>query len=205
MSNTYCYLRLAGPGRDSAALKALLTEEVLGAWRQAGITVWGIWEGLFGVASNELVVIAAAAGEQPVEAFTAVFAGSAVGVEEALPLAATVRPSGTTPCQRPGLYVFRSFTVNNADVEEIAGLSAKAWETFENTDDYQAEPQGLFRQLDLSGEGGRMLLVTWYDGLRSWEISRRPAPEAMENFQRRRELTFGTSAIATRLLTPFPD
>ena len=45
-----------------------------------------------------------------------------------------------------------------------------------------------------------MMLVTWYDGFDSWEISRNPAPAARENFSRRRDLTLQTYAVATRLV-----
>lgn len=202
--NSYCYLHLAGEGRDTEALEAALKDGILGAWRQTGITVWGIWEGLFGIASNALIVVAAANGERDEAAFTAGLPDS-VRVVEALLLVPTVRPVDATPCDEPGLYVFRFFEVRNADADEIARLSNEAWTTFENTDAYQAEPQGLFRQQDLSAPRGRMLLVTWYDGLASWQTSRRPAPEAMENFLRRRELTFGTEALAARLVEPFAD
>jgi len=204
MSTTYCYLHLKGNGRDSRSLKEALKDRILGEWRQSGITVWGIWEGLFGVASNELLIMAASSDERDERAFTAALKGDAE-VLAADALAATVRPVGDAPCDKPGLYVFRFFDVNNSDVEEIATLSNQAWTTFEVTDDYQAEPQGLFRQQDLSAERGRMLLVTWYDGLGSWQTSRQPAPESVENFRRRRDLTFGTRALATRLVTPFED
>lgn len=202
--NSYCYLHLAGEGRDTQALKTALTRDVLGAWRQSGITVWGIWEGLFGIASNELIVVAVSNGERDEGAFTAALPDS-VRVADSLLLVPTVRPVGAAPCEKAGLYVFRFFEVGNADVDEIARLSNEAWTTFENTAAYQAEPQGLFRQQDLSAARGRMLLVTWYDGLESWQTSRRPAPEAMANFMRRRELTFGTEALATRLVEPFAD
>ncbi|MEJ2087251.1 MAG: hypothetical protein P8Y69_01940 [Gammaproteobacteria bacterium] len=166
--------------------------------------MWGIWEGLFGVASNELIVIGVANGERDVDAFTGVLPTS-VRLVSALLLQPTVRPVDAAPCDRPGLYVFRFFEVSNRDVDEIVRLSNEAWTTFENTDAYRAEPQGLFRQQDLSADKGQMLLVTWYDGLESWQTSRRPAPEAMQNFLRRRELTFGTRALATRLVQPFAD
>jgi hypothetical protein len=202
--NSYCYLHLAGEGRDGTALTAALKDVVLPGWRQRGITVWGIWEGLFGVASNELIVIGVANGERDVDAFTGVLPTS-VRLVSALLLQPTVRPVDAAPCDRPGLYVFRFFEVSNRDVDEIVRLSNEAWTTFENTDAYRAEPQGLFRQQDLSADKGQMLLVTWYDGLESWQTSRRPAPEAMQNFLRRRELTFGTRALATRLVQPFAD
>jgi hypothetical protein len=198
MNDTYCYLHLRGAGRDTKALRSNLTESVLGAWRQSGITVWGIWEGLFGVGSNELIVVAAAAGDRPQTAFTDAL-NSAV-VLDVLMLTPTVRPEGTAPCEKPGLYVFRFFDVDNENVEQIAALSLDAWKSFENTDNYEAEPQGLFAQQDRTAVEGRMLLVTWYDGLNSWQTSRRPAPAAMENFLQRRALTHGTRALATRLV-----
>ena len=203
MSNTYCYLHLSGAGRDQTALKQVLTEQVLGGWRQRSIVVWGVWEGLFGVASNELIVMAAAPGQRSAEDFTSVLPAS-VEVVDALPLRPTARPQGSAPCDTPGLYVFRFFRVRDRDVDEVVALSTAAWETFEASADYASEPKGLFRQQEAATGFGRMLLVTWYDGLDSWQTSRRPAPEATENFQRRRMLTDGTVALATRLLSPFP-
>ena len=70
----------------------------------------------------------------------------------------------------------------------------------ETVDAYRAEPQGLFCQRDRSAEHGRMLLLTWYDGLNSWQASRQPPQAARENFQRRHALTNGTVAYATRLV-----
>ncbi len=202
MTDTYCYLHLKGQGRDSSALKVALSEAA-GAWRQDGITLWGVWTGLFGVASNELIVVAAGSGERAETDFTAALAEPAISINDSLLLAPTVRPAGSAPCQKPGLYVFRFFEVATSDVAEVAELSRQAWETFENADSYQSEPQGLFRPWDQRPDSGRMLLVTWYDGLESWQTSRAPDPAAVENFRRRRELTEGTLALATRLITPF--
>jgi hypothetical protein len=202
MTDTYCYLHLRGEGRDTAGLKSLLAD-VAGTWRRHSITLWGVWEGLFGVASNELLVVAAAAGARERADFDDALAGRPIEVLDALRMVPTVRPEGVAPCESPGLYVFRFFSVPTPDMDEVARLSRQAWETFENADQYQSEPQGLFRPADDTVKVGRMLLVTWYDGLESWQVSRRPAPEAMENFQRRRALTGGTVALATRLITPF--
>lgn len=195
---TYCYLHLRGPGRDAGELRDRLLGALFPAWRRDGVAVWGVWSGLFGVASNELLVVAAAADRRPREAFTAALNG--LEVRDSLLLSPTVRPATDAPREKEGLYVFRFFDVADADVAEVVQLSAQAWKTFENTDAYQSEPQGLFRQADSAGVG-RMLLVTWYDGLESWQLSRRPAPEAMENFLRRRELTRGTVALATSLVS----
>ena len=102
----------------------------------------------------------------------------------------------------PGLYVFRFFFIDPASTDEIAALSKEAWTTFEGGGDYQTEPKALFKKAEPNPERDIMLLVTWYDGFGSWEASRRPPPEARQNFQRRRELTHGTVAFATRLATP---
>lgn len=203
MNDSYCYLHLRGPGRDTQALKSALEGAVLDDWRASRITLWGVWEGLFGVASNELIIVGAAADGQQLEDFTGALGearAAALEVVDALLMTPTVRPTSRAPCERPGLYVFRFFRVNDSDVDEVVTLSRQAWETFESADDYAAEPQGLFRPHPSSGAENRMLLVTWYDGLNSWQTSRRPAPEATANFQRRRELTHGTLALATRLV-----
>ena len=56
-------------------------------------------------------------------------------------------------------------------------------------------------RIDLSGFGrGAMLLVTWYDGLGSWQASRSPPAAARERFARRGELAASTVAYATRLI-----
>ncbi len=160
-------------------------------------SLWGAFHGLFGLASNELVVVSVGATENVHTNFSTL---NSVADCKSLQLEATVRPVNEEPVSREGLYVFRFFDIAHENVEEIAELSRVAWESFENVDAYSAVPQGLFCQADRSQERGRMLLVTWYDGLNSWQASRNPAPEARENFQRRHRLTNGTVAYATRLI-----
>ena len=155
-------------------------------------TLWGAFTGLFGPASNELLVISALADDaQPVAS------AAAVAHESWQP---TARPLGTQPCSEPGLYVFRRFNVREQHVEEVVALSRQAWETFETSADYAAQPQGLFRPAADADGSVRLMLVTWYDGFDSWEISRQPSPEAQENFQRRHALTLSTYAVATSLV-----
>ena len=155
--------------------------------------VWGVFTGLFGLASDELILIAsstAAVAEQP-------------GVQQLIhePMDATARPLDATPCREPGLYVLRRFMVREADVDEFVSLSQAAWVTFETDADFATRPMGLFRPA-VNREGVvAMLLVTWYDGFPSWSTSRSPAADAAENFQRRRELTQSTVALATQLVT----
>ena len=187
---TYRWLRVRAQGRTWAAAHERLNASHLGG------EVWGVFSGLFGIGSNELVLVLHGNGEAPTESLAA--AGFEI-VESHL-FVPTVRPASFVPVSRPGLYVFRFFDVAHGDVDEIARLSNEAWTTFEAADAYAAEPQALFAQADRSAPAGVMLLVTWYDGLESWQTSRAPAPEAAENFLRRRELTQGTIAYATTLV-----
>jgi hypothetical protein len=190
----YHWLRIRSADRGWQSAHARLLETGLAD----GVDVWGRFFGLFGIGSNELVLMLHGPRDLPVEPIEA----AGFEVVERHALVPTVRPKAFAPLTRPGLYVFRFFDVRNVDVEEIAGLSQEAWTSFEDTDAYAAEPQGLFCQADRSTERGVMLLLTWYDGLESWQTSRQPAPEARENFKRRHQLTLGTIAYATRLLQP---
>jgi hypothetical protein len=174
-----------------------LREKVIVPLAARGASVWGAFQGLFGIASSDVVVLTQSANgdARPVVAppdFT---------VREQYPLAATVRPAvPAATLERPGLYVFRFFNADAEHVDEIVHLSNEAWTTFERTSDYASQPQGLFRPLERVPGPVRLLLLTWYDGFASWERSRRPAPAAVRNFQRRQALTRGTIAFATRLI-----
>ena len=193
---TYAFSRLKTSGRDFRPVYEQLRRDADGALAPAA--VWGAFHGLFGVGSNELIVVTYG----DVAGVDETLAGreDVVGVETLL-LEPTVRPTEDAPRDREGLYVFRFFDVAHKDVDEIAALSFEAWRDFETADDYQAIPQGLFRQHDTSAATGKMLLCTWYDGLNSWQTSRTPPGAASERFRRRHQLTRGTIAYATRLLT----
>ncbi len=199
MNDTYCFLHVRGTERNWQPLKETFDAHVVPSWQAAEITLWGIWHGLFGIACNELIVMAASKTPASLEEFTAPLAGIAE-IQQSELLTNTVRPVDIEPRVQPGLYVFRFFDVLNNDVEEIVQLSNEAWKSFENVENYEAEPQGLFCQRDRTEAAGRMLLVTWYDGLQSWQTSRRPPDAARDNFRRRHELTRSTIAIATRLV-----
>ena len=192
---SYAFTRLRANDRNFHAMHEALASDGDAALRPA--QRWGMFSGLFGIASNELLLVTA--GDAPGLNERLVELES-VGGAETLPLEATARPTSPEPLTREGLYVLRFFEVAHPDVDEIVALSKEAWETFEDTSDYSAEPQGLFCQADRSAARGRMLLVTWYDGFDSWQTSRKPHPTARDNFKRRHSLTEGTVAYATRLL-----
>jgi hypothetical protein len=198
--DTYCYLRVQGEGRDSRPLLEQLRAGVFPRWRESDIVPWGVFSGLFGVPSNELIVMAAAAGGRKIDEFTPAIE-LAGRLQRVRSFVNTARPAAIEQLERPGLYVFRFFDVYNKDVNEIVRLSRQAWTTFENAGEYSAEPQGLFCEPDLTAEQGKMLLLTWYDGLESWQTSRDPHPAARENFLQRAALTQRTVALATRFVS----
>ena len=163
-----------------------------------GAQIWGAFYGLFGLASNELILVTMGDVSEIDRRMSSV---ENISASHTLYLQPTVRPEDYTPRDKDGLYVFRFFQVKNRDIDEIANLSKTAWETFETTDEYNAIPQALFCEQDRSRTHGRMLLCTWYDGLNSWQTSRNPPSQASENFQARARLTLRTKAYATRLIT----
>ena len=192
--DTFAFLRIRGRERDWQPLREAVVATL------PPERVWGTFHGLFGIASNELVTVTVGDDEAVAASVETVSGLDAVEGVASLRLVPTVRPTSSQPLTREGLYVFRFFEVAHRDVEEIAALSAEAGTSFETVDAYRAEPQGLFCQRDRSAERGRMLLLTWYDGLNSWQTSRQPPQAARANFQRRHALTTGTVAYATRLV-----
>ena len=200
-SGVYVFERVQGTGRTSRDVHDAARSVVQSELDACEGHLWGEFNGLFGVGSNELFVVSWVP-EDTLEATSALWTSAPdVSVLERHVLIPTVRPTSSQPLSEAGLYVFRFFVVDHASVEEVAQLSQQAWTTFEASGDYRAEPKALFCQADRDAERGVMLLVTWYDGFGSWETSRQPAPEARENFLRRQQLTHGTIAYATRLAT----
>ena len=190
----FAFLRLKAGSGDWRALHRALTR------RLPPERLWGAFHGLFGVGSNELMAITVG-DEADVAQSVAVarqLPGATCGM--ALPLAPTARPTSAAPLRREGLHVLRFFDVAEAHQEEFVALSQAAWETFEAADGYRAQPQGLFSEHGARFGRGAMLLVTWYDGLGSWQASRSPPAAARERFARRGKLAASTVAYATRLI-----
>ncbi|MCH7741956.1 MAG: hypothetical protein IIB71_04760 [Proteobacteria bacterium] len=154
---------------------------------------YGVFQGLFGLASNELYLVMSSQRSVSQRNIDGEFQ-----VKECIDLVPTIRPTDHTRRTREGIYVFRWFDVMNKDVEEIAELSAKAWLTFE--EGFDTEVQCLFAEQNRESAQGKMLLITWYQDLSVWQESRQPPTEARENFMRRHQLTLQAKPIATRLL-----
>ncbi len=194
------WARIQTTGRNFQLLAEALDSTTLPALANQGGRKWMLANGLFGLATNELILVTAwPAGSAPAPLVESALPAGASIVEQR-ELLATARPETDEPPSKPGIYVHRLFGVDAADIDRFVALSQEAWQTFETTSDYQAEPQGLFRLRDHPATGGQMLLVTWYDRLESWERSRTPPPEAEANFRQRAMLTKVSLAYATRLV-----
>ena len=192
----YQVIRLKDPD-SPGPLKLLeqLKQKVIPALAQQGISTFGVFQGLFGIASNELyLVVNSESDTAPINQQL-----SGLKILATTDLVPTVRPLAHSPREKEGIYVFRWFKVFNKDVDEIASLSKQAWETFESG--FDTEVQGLFAESDRTNEQGEMLLITWYADLNAWQDSRAPAPEARENFMKRHQLTIEATPVATRLVS----
>ena len=162
---------------------------------QAGnVQVFGLFGGRFGLATNEVYLVTSS--EKVQGDFTAL--PGDFEIVQQTDLIPTVRPIEHEPREKPGIYVFRWFRVFNRDVDEIAEISSKAWNSFEESFDCQV--QCLFAEPDRTSRIGTMLLVTWYRDLSVWEVSRKAPDEARALFMRRQEMTLKAKPIATQLI-----
>ena len=168
----------------------------------SGGTLYGLWAPLFGLASNQVVMMTQWAVHDrsvPTVTETLMAVEGIVHVESHL-VVPTVRPTTSAPPHKPGLYVHRWFLVAPQHVEEVVELSARAWETFEQT--FHVEIIGFFRTLREDTEEAELMLLNWYPNLAAWETSRQVerVPAARQRFLRRQQLTKRTTAIATTLV-----
>ena len=165
-------------GRFTAAT-VVVPRGGLGALRDELGPVWGLFAPQIGAASETVEVIVA--GELPSVASST--------VEVAHPLVATVRPTDTTPLTDDGVFALRWFRIVADDWPEFLALSEGAWPGFEGANE-GVRIHGFFRTPD---DPTRVLLVTRYPSLASWETSRNAPDDAGgANFRRRHELTVST-------------
>ncbi len=194
------WARIQTSGRNFQTLADEVEATTLPALAKKGGQKWMLANGLFGLWTNEVILVTTWPRHAEAAKALAGNLPDGASVVDSRDLVATVRPLTDDPPARPGVYVHRLFGVDARDIDRFVALSDEAWNSFENTSDYHAEPQGMFRMRDHPEQGGQMLLVTWYDRFESWERSRAPAPEAEANFRQRAKLTKHSMAIPTRLM-----
>ncbi len=189
----YQLFHLKDPSRPGSAnlvkrVNGAITKQV----QAAGQQVFGSFASLFGLASNEIYFVTF--GENA----TSISLPDDVQLLSTYSFNPTIRPQNHQSMTRPGVYVFRWFSVAPDSVAEIVQLSGAAWPTFEES--FETQVQGLF--VEVSGRPSTMLLITWYKDLSVWEASRHPPTDARENFLRRHQLTLSATPIATLLTVP---
>ena len=200
----YQFLHLKFPSSNTfAELRSIIADIDLG---KIGVSEWGIFSGIFGLATNELYWVLVDGLNTRHDAFDNMMSrliDAGAVILDKKRFNPTLRPIEHDARTAPGIYVFRWFDVNKSDVDEIAALSKKAWNTFEAG--FDTEVQGLFSEAGLndehSEEGETMLLVTWYRDLTVWQNSREPDPKARELFLKRHGLMKEAKPIATRLIS----
>ena len=181
---------LSRPG--SAHLVKLANGDITKQIQASGHGVFGIFASLFGLASNEIYLVTFGKTQ------TSLSFPDDVQLLSTHLFNPTLRPLDHQPRTRPGVYVFRWFSVLPDAVDEIIQLSYNAWPTFEGS--FETEIQGLF--VEATGQPSEMLLITWYKNLSVWEESRHPPENARESFLRRHQLTLNAKPIATMLTMP---
>jgi len=199
----YAWMRYETAFAPGDALERLRDDSFQVMARHGG-TVWGVWTAIFGMASNELVVVTAWPDA----------ASPVATLQDALPdgfrivasyeLAPTVRPTSADPVTRAGIYVHRFFRTREKHMQEIVDLSVEAWKTFATDDEYGTEQIAFFRPRARASDGespGEMLLISWYPDFANWERSRNFPPEAGALFRRRAERVDSMLPFAMRLLT----
>ncbi len=181
---------LSRPG--SANLVKLANDDLTQQVLDADHGVFGIFASLFGLASNEIYLVTF--GKTP----ASLSFPDNVKLLSIQSFNPTIRPQIHQAMTRPGVYVFRWFSVASDAVDEIVQLSGDAWPTFEGS--FETQIQGLF--VEAAAKPSEMLLITWYRDLSVWEASRHPPLDARENFLRRHQLTLSATPIATLLALP---
>lgn len=173
-------------------------EKIQEKLQREGHNTFGLFHGLFGLATNEIYFVLMS-DDEAADPSIDIERSGLISIDTKV-LVATVRPTVDAARTKPGIYVFRWFKVKNRNVDEIANLSDQAWKTFEAG--FDTEVQGLFAEADRSTDDGTMLLNTWYRDLTVWEESRRPGQAARDLFMRRHKLTTEATPVATRLYLP---
>ena len=121
---TFAFTRLRASDRGFREMSGAISADgdaVLSPARR-----WGAFFGLFGIASNELLILTLGDVDQVNDRLVAL---GSVRDAETLLLEPTVRPTSETPLSREGLYVFRFFEVAHRDVDQIAALSQACLES----------------------------------------------------------------------------
>jgi hypothetical protein len=199
----YAWIRYEAAFPPPEALRRL-RDDTFRVMGRHDATVWGVWTAIFGMASNELVVVTAWPDQATPVATLQDALPDGFRVAASHELSPTVRPTSAEPVTRPGVYVHRFFRAREKDMQKVVDLSVEAWKTFATDDDYGTEQIAFFRPRARATDPetpGDMLLISWYPDLANWEKSRQFPAQAAALFRERAKLTETSLPFAMRLLT----
>jgi hypothetical protein len=206
VSRVYAYRRIETGARAWPALVEHLTHAGRSAVEAAGGTLFGVFTGQIGIASNQGIAITAWPDEQAQREHAGVLLAAAPDVRGTHTdrLVLRARDADPSPPTGPGIYAHRWFEIDGDDVPEFVELSRAAWTDFEESHD--ANIIGLFETLDPEPPATRLLLLTRYGSLATWERSRRADTKreraAWQRFLRRHQLVHSTVVATTLLALP---
>ena len=184
-------------GEPVTALTEWLGGDGRSAMARLGGRVWGCWHGAPGIGlRSDSALLFTCWPDDAASGAAMEWLRNAPHVRgiESTPLHATARPTQSTSVDGNGIWVFREFEIDRVNAERFVELSASAWETFEARFDVHID--GLFRAPGPEENLARLLLVTRYADLATWEASRSAEadPESWARFEERRALTRWTRA-----------
>jgi NIPSNAP protein len=163
----------------------------------AGAAFFGLFRGQIGLESNEGILLTAWADPAQLALGVGALRVASDGCRNVRTerMTATARPLEVTRPEKPGVYAFRHFDVQDADAAEFVSLSERAWPEFEAG--YDAQIIGLWKSLDVRPPQARFHLLTRYASLATWEASR--ADVGRPEFARRAKLTRATRVVTATL------
>jgi hypothetical protein len=194
MSTAYVYKRLLFERTVPLSTRPLIADQI----SAAGSTLFGLFQGVIGLPSNEVIAVATAAADDALLRAQDIPGLLAV---DAVSITATVRPRDPAPLQAPGIYAHRWFHIGARHWPRFLELSEAAWPAFERA--FASEIVGLWKQ-DVEPDASLVLLMTRYPDLATWERSRAGAASDAEqhmrqHFRERQGMVTWTSVVATRL------
>ena len=171
------------------------------AVRGEGGIVCGMWRGgMFGLATNQVAILSAWAGDKsPMERFATALDGDDAAVVDQDEYAATVRPDAPEPITQGGFHVIRWIRMRRADVAEYTQLCLETWPAFEAT--AACRCYGVFQPFG-KGDVQKLLMLTWYGSLNNWDVSRGLEPGDKAKWARRSEMELSHWADAGRPIDP---
>ena len=181
----------------------ILADQLAKELEKIGGNLWGAWGGgLFGFASNQIIIISAWKYEVgiPIKEWEEILRG-VFGLEPVnnTMLEATKRPLTYKRLScKTGMVVFRWVTMLPESTDRYADLSIPCWSYFEI--DRQAHAVGLFKENAFQNNVQRMLIVTWYPDFSEWEETRKVGEDDRIVWAQRAALEISHFGIAARMI-----